>query len=89
MAALSLRVKDVVVHNNGRPAGAPKTGKLGLLAQLANPRDTSDAIIGTVRYGYANRINNHLGTGGNNPDMPELNPIRNYHILQFDLTYRF
>ncbi|HWX20865.1 MAG TPA: putative porin [Candidatus Binatia bacterium] len=49
----------------------------------------TDAIIGTVRYGYANRINNNLGTGGNNPDLPTLNPIRNYHILQLDVTWRF
>jgi polyhydroxyalkanoate synthesis regulator phasin len=49
----------------------------------------TDAIIGTVRYGYAQRINNDLGTGGNNLDLPGLNPIRNYHILQLDLTWRF
>ncbi len=49
----------------------------------------TDGIIATVRYGYANRINNQLGTGGNNPDLPVLNPIRNYHILQLDLTWRF
>jgi hypothetical protein len=49
----------------------------------------TDAIIGTFRYGYAQRINDNLGTGGNNPDLPVLNPIRNYHIIQFDLTYRF
>ncbi len=49
----------------------------------------TDSIIGTVRYGYAQRINNNLGTGGYNPDLPILNPIRNYHILQLDLTWRF
>jgi len=49
----------------------------------------SDNIIGTFRYGYANRINHDLGTGGSNPDLPNLNPIKNYHILQADLTYRF
>ena len=49
----------------------------------------SDNIIGTSRYGYANRINHDLGTGGSNPDLPNLNPIKNYHILQADLTYRF
>ena len=49
----------------------------------------TDAIIGTFRYGYAQRINDNLGTGGNNPDLPVLNPIRNYHIIQLDLTYRF
>jgi hypothetical protein len=49
----------------------------------------TDAIIGTVRYGYASPINNNLGTGGNNLDMPGLNPIKNYNVLQFDLTWRF
>jgi len=49
----------------------------------------TDGIIGTVRYGYANRINKNLGTGGNNPDLPILNPISNYHILQMDVTWRF
>lgn len=49
----------------------------------------TDAIIGTVRYGYATVINNGLGTGGNNLDMPGLNPVRNYNLLQMDLTWRF
>ena len=49
----------------------------------------TDSIIGTVRYGYATVINNNLGTGGNNLDMPVLNPIRNYNVLQADLTWRF
>jgi hypothetical protein len=49
----------------------------------------TDAIIGTIRYGYADRINSNLGTGGNNLDIPGLNPIKNYNILQLDLTWRF
>ena len=49
----------------------------------------TDAIIGTVRYGYAQRINNQLGTGGNNLDLPTINPINNYNLLQLDLTWRF
>ncbi len=49
----------------------------------------TDSILTTFRYGYANRINQNLGTGGTNPDLPVLNPIRNYHILQLDLSYRF
>ena len=32
----------------------------------------TDAIIGTVRYGYANQIRDNLGTGGNNLDIPGL-----------------
>ncbi len=49
----------------------------------------TDAIIGTIRYGYANPINNNLGTGGNNLDIPGLNPIKNYQLLQLDVTLRF
>jgi len=49
----------------------------------------SDNIIGAVRYGYASRINNQLGTGGSNPDIPQLNPINNFSIFQVDLGFRF
>ena len=49
----------------------------------------TDAIIGTIRYGYASQINNKLGTGGNNLDIPGINPIKNYNLLQLDLTWRF
>jgi len=56
---------------------------------LAVAYGLTDNMIATLRYGYANRINHNLGTGGTNPDLPILNPINNYHLLQFDLTYRF
>jgi len=46
-------------------------------------------IIGTVRYGYAHRINDKIGTGGSNQDIPQINPIDNYHLFQVDLTFRF
>jgi hypothetical protein len=49
----------------------------------------TDAIIGTIRYGYANQINDKLGTGGNNLDIPGINPIKNYNVLQLDVTWRF
>lgn len=49
----------------------------------------TDSIIGTVRYGYARRINRNLGTGGSNPDLPILNPVNQYHLLQLDVTWRF
>lgn len=49
----------------------------------------TDAIIGTVRYGYANQIKGDLGTGGNNLDIPGINPIKNYNLVQMDLTWRF
>jgi hypothetical protein len=49
----------------------------------------TDNFIGTVRFGYATRINDQLGTGGSNQDIPQMNPINRYHILQVDLTMRF
>ena len=49
----------------------------------------TDAIIGTIRYGYANQIKSTLGTGGNNLDIPGINPIKNYNLVQLDLTWRF
>jgi hypothetical protein len=49
----------------------------------------TDAIIATLRYGTGNQIDSKLGTGGSNPDLPLLNPIRNYQIVQADLTWRF
>jgi hypothetical protein len=49
----------------------------------------TDGIIATLRYGYASRINGLLGTGGSNFDIPQVNPLEHYEILQFDLTYRF
>jgi hypothetical protein len=49
----------------------------------------TDAIIGTLRYGVAERINNQLGTGGYNADLPLPNPINRYQILQVDATWKF
>lgn len=49
----------------------------------------TDGIIGTLRYGHASRINSDLGTGGNNLDIPQINPINNYNLFQADLTWRF
>jgi hypothetical protein len=49
----------------------------------------SENVIGTIRYGYAWRINNTLGTGGSNQDIPQMNPIDHFHLLQVDLTLRF
>ena len=46
-------------------------------------------VIGTIRYGYATRINDKLGTGGSGQDIPQINPISNYSILQADVTLRF
>ena len=49
----------------------------------------TDAMIGTVRYGYASRIDKKLGTGGSNQDIPQVNPIDQYQLVQADLTLRF
>jgi hypothetical protein len=49
----------------------------------------TDNILGTIRYGYAHRINQNLGTGGSNQDIPQVNPINYYNLLQLDLTWRF
>jgi len=49
----------------------------------------TDNVIGTVRYGYASRINNKLGTGGSDQDIPQMNPIDKYSLLQLDMTVRF
>jgi hypothetical protein len=49
----------------------------------------TDAMIGTVRYGLAERINNQLGTGGFNADLPLPNPITRYQLVQVDLTWKF
>ena len=46
-------------------------------------------VIGTVRYGYASRINDQLGTGGSGQDIPQMNPIHTYSIFQVDMTVRF
>ncbi len=46
-------------------------------------------VITTLRYGYASRINDKLGTGGSNLDIPQMNPIQQYHLLQLDLTVKF
>jgi len=59
----------------------------GIFAALAY--GLSGSTIATIRYGYAERINNKLGTGGSNLDIPQLNPIQRYNILQVDLTLRF
>jgi hypothetical protein len=49
----------------------------------------SGNVIGTVRYAYASRIDNKLGTGGSSQDIPQINPVNSYSIFQLDLTLRF
>jgi hypothetical protein len=49
----------------------------------------TDNVIGTFRYGHANRINQHLGTGGSNSDLSQLNAIQEFNLFQLDLTLKF
>ncbi len=49
----------------------------------------TDNLVGSVRYAYANRINDQLGTGGSNADIPQMNPIDNYNLFQLDLGVKF
>jgi hypothetical protein len=49
----------------------------------------TDALIGTVRYGFASRIDKKLGTGGSNLDIPQVNPVNHYSVVQLDLTLKF
>jgi hypothetical protein len=49
----------------------------------------TDAMIGTIRYGVAEQIDDSLGTGGYNADLPLPNPINRFQIMQADVTLRF
>ena len=59
----------------------------GINAQLAYA--FTDNFIGIVRYAYATRINSKLGTGGSNSDIPQMNPINQFDLLQLDLMLKF
>ena len=50
--------------------------------RVVKPRLRGEAYM--VRY-----LDDFVGTGGNNLDLPALNPINNYNLLQLDLTWRF
>jgi hypothetical protein len=58
-------------------------------AYMAFAYSFTDAMIATLRYGLAGRIDNQLGTGGYNADLPVPNPINRYQLIQMDLTMRF
>jgi putative porin len=49
----------------------------------------TDAIITTLRFGQAHRINQNAPTPGSNPDIPTVQPISSYKLLQLDLTWKF
>jgi hypothetical protein len=46
-------------------------------------------LIATFRYGHASRINNLLGTGGSNQDIPQMNPINSFNLYQLELMWKF
>jgi Putative porin len=46
-------------------------------------------LVATIRYAHANRINDLLGTGGDNQDIPQMNPINSFNLFQADLTLKF
>jgi hypothetical protein len=56
---------------------------------LAFAYSPTDAIITTVRFGEAHRVNENAPTPGSNPDIPLVQPINSYKILQLDLTWKF
>jgi hypothetical protein len=49
----------------------------------------TDNLIATFRYAHASRINDKVGTGGSNLDIPQINPIQHYNLFQFDVSLRF
>ncbi len=49
----------------------------------------ADSLMGAIRAGEAWRINHRLGTGGANQDIPFVNPIKQYQLVQMDLVYKF
>jgi len=49
----------------------------------------TDSIIGTIRFGGAHRLNANGPTPGSNPDIPGVQPLTQYKLLQFDLTWKF
>jgi hypothetical protein len=49
----------------------------------------SPNFVGAFHYGFANRINDKLGTGGTGTDIPQINPITQFQLFQLDLTFKF
>jgi hypothetical protein len=48
----------------------------------------TDFLLFSLSYGYANPINRALPTGGIG-DLAPVNPLRRYHLIQADLSWRF
>jgi hypothetical protein len=56
---------------------------------LAFAYSPTDAIITTIRFGQAHRLNANGPTPGSNPDIPNVQPLTSYKLLQLDLTWKF
>ena len=56
---------------------------------LAGAYSPANGIITSLRYGYAKRLNDNMGTGGDNDDSSNVAAINRYHIIQADFTLRF
>jgi hypothetical protein len=56
---------------------------------LAFAYSPTDAIITTFRFGEAHRVTSSGPTPGSNPDIPNVQPITEYKLLQLDLTWKF
>jgi hypothetical protein len=56
---------------------------------LAFAYSPTDAMITTIRFGEAHRINQDGPTPGANQDMPNVQPLSSYRLLQLDLTWKF
>jgi hypothetical protein len=55
---------------------------------VAASHNWTDGLSSTLRYGYAMRVNNHLATPNVNQDL-QIGDIRNYHLFQADLMWKF
>jgi len=64
-----------------------RTNMQGLFFAVAY--SPTDAIITTLRFGQAHRITATGPTPGSNPDMPTVQPLTSYKLLQLDLTWKF
>ena len=64
-----------------------RTNMQGLFFAVAY--SPADAIVTTFRFGEAHRFNQGGPTPGSNADLPNIAPISSYHLLQFDLAWKF
>jgi hypothetical protein len=46
-------------------------------------------VIASIRYAHGSRIDKKIGTGGSNQDIPQINAINQFDLLQLDLTLKY